>query len=289
MKFNILCVDEYRITGLELSGLLKDYSINFINARDEIEAVNILRERKAELNAVIWTINTDNLKDFEVISQLKGKECYRHIPIVIVSRLTDKKYIIKAVESGAVEYIAKPYDEEIVMKKMCRILEVPCDKTLSSNVDDDIVTFNFSEMFNKEIKAASRGGHPLSVMLVSIMPEGSIEPDGEYIGDIVTLANRVIRTKLRETDTLFHYGINNLIILLPFASKEGSKSVAKRIHDLFNTHTLIKQKSRGLKLMTASVTFPDDGKVKDMLLEKLEDDFVRCLKEEAPATGSQSG
>jgi two-component system chemotaxis response regulator CheY len=277
MRFCILCVDEFGLTRLEFSCLLKKLDINFISVRNEIEACNILKEKKSEINAVIWTINTMDFDDFEEIKRIKDKDAYKHIPFIVVSRFTNKKYIIKAVEAGAVEYIAKPYDESAVLKKMYKILGVPYDKS-AVRIDEDIVTFNFYEMLNKEIKAASRGSYPMSIMLVSLIPEKPEEATHESVKDLLALVSKVMKTKLRETDTIFNYSINNLITLLPFADTKGAKTVENKIHDIFCSHSLIGRKSNGYRLITASITYPDHGKIKDKLLEKLENDFNDRLK-----------
>lgn len=273
MRYNILSVDELGITRVELANILRNLNINIINVKDKNEIVNVLQEKK-DINAVVWTINSIDQRDYDSIKRLKGKEAYKNIPIIIVSKFTDKKYIIKAIECGAVEYIAKPYDENSVLKKICRILGVPTQKTLNKGPEEDIVVFSFSEMLNKEIKAAGRGGYDLSIMMVSVAPddEKKITPDNSE--DIIALINKVMKSRLRETDTTFQYGTNNLIMLLPFANRDGIKVVDEKINDIFNTHSLIKQKNGdSYVLITASVSYPDDGKVRNKLLEKLEENF----------------
>lgn len=270
MHYNILSVDELGITRIELASMLRNLKVSIINVKDEIDTLNLLQERK-DINAIVWTINSLDLRDYESIKRLKSKEAYKHIPVIIVSKFTDKKYIIKAIESGAIEYIAKPYIKETVLKKICRILGVPMEKTINKITEEDIVVFNFSEMLNKEIKSAGRGGYDMSILMASIAPESSriiTQDNGE---ELIALINIVMKGKLRETDTIFEYGVNNLIMLLPFAGKDGIKSVDKKIREIFNTHSLIKQKNDGnYFLVTASVTFPTDGKIRDNLMEKLE-------------------
>jgi|GEM_PF-368560 len=278
MKFNILSIDETGITRLELSSILRSLDINFISAENEIEALNVLEMEYNNINAIIWTMNSTNPEDLKAIRRIKSKDTCKQIPIIIVSGYTDKKYIIKAIEAGAVEYIAKPYDEDTVLRKVCKILGLSYEKTIRSNIDDDIVTYNFSEMFSREIKSASRGNHHLSIMLISVVPEESSVEYPEDIENIIKLIKRIVKTRFRETDTVFHFGVNNLLLLLPFADKPGMKSIEEKILDTFNNHSLIKRKNNGYKLTMASVTFPEDGKVKDNLLEKLENEFNKRSK-----------
>jgi PleD family two-component response regulator len=278
MRYNILSVDEMGITRIELASMLRNLKVNIINVKDEIETINTLREHK-DIHAIIWTINSIDLRDYDVIKRLKTKEAYKNIPIIIVSKFTDKKYIIKAIESGAMEYIAKPYDEDTVVKKICRVLGVHMEKTVNKTHEEDIVVFNFSEMLSKEIKSAGRGGYEMSILMASVARNSSIVNIKDNSEEIVALISKIMKGRLRETDTTFLYGTNNLIMLLPFAGKEGIKSVEKKINDIFINNSLIKQKNTGnYVLVTASVSFPEDGKIKDKLLEKLENKFSENMK-----------
>jgi two-component system, chemotaxis family, chemotaxis protein CheY len=273
MRFNILSVDEFVMTRIELTNMLKNFNVHINSVQDWIEAESVLKEGKQVTNAIVWTINSIDINAFDEIKLIKSKEAYKNIPIIIISKFTDKKYIIKAIESGAVEYIAKPYNEETVLSKMCRVLGIPFEKTEDNTLDEDIITFSFSEMFNREIKAASRGGYPLSLILVTITPKAHSSKSQDEINTILSILNKVIRTNLRETDTSFHYSQDYLIILLPFTDKTGIKAIEKKLRHVYQNHSMIKQKNSGYIFITSSISFPEDGKIKDKLLEKLEDEF----------------
>jgi two-component system, sensor histidine kinase and response regulator len=281
MNYNILSVDEIGTTRIELASILKNLNINIINVKDEFETINTLRGQK-DLHAIIWTINSIDLKDYDVIKRLKSREEYKNIPVIIVSRFTDKKYIIKAIEAGATEFIAKPYDKDTVVKKIGRILGISIEKTMDKSPEEDIVVFNFSEMLSKEIKSASRGGYEMSIMMVSVTQDNSIVNAKDISEELVALINKIIKVRLRETDTIFSYGTNNLVILLPFAGNEGSMVVEEKVKDVFLNHSLIKQKNTdNYSLITASVSFPCDGKIKDKLLEKLEKKLSENMKKKS--------
>jgi PleD family two-component response regulator len=278
MEFNILSVDECGITGVEFASMLKELDINFIDVSKEKEAINVLRDNAYRIDAVLWTINSENDKCFEAVRRVKDVSICKQIPFVIISECTNKNFIIKAIEAGAVEYIVKPYDEETIIRKMHRLLGVPYDDSFNNNTyNDDIVSFNFSEMFSREIKAASRGGYHLTLMAASIVPEESIYDSEEDVYEIIRLVKNVIKIRLRETDTLFHYNKNGLLLILPFADKEGAKSVEERIRETFGNHSLIKQKTYGYKLITTSVTFPEDGRIRKNLMNKLETGYSRLM------------
>jgi CheY-like chemotaxis protein len=219
---------------------------------------------------------------FDDIKRLKSTDVCRNIPLVAVSGLTDRMLIIKAIEAGAVEYIAKPFNYNTVYNKFCHILGIPYDISPGLFVEEDIVTFSFLEMFNREIKAASRGNHSISIMLAAVAHDGNSDIRHGDVNNLAELTIRVIKTKLRDTDTIFHHRSGIIAILLPFTAKCDVAVVERKLHDAFNTHSLIKPRNRRFKLITASVTFPDDGRVGDRLLEELEDaleDNIKALDE----------
>lgn len=276
MRFNIISVDEYGLTKLEIANMVKDLNINILNVKDDVDVLSLLKDKKNDINAIIWAFNKIDSDCFTDIKKLKSKEICKNIPIIIVSHFTDKSYILKAIEAGAGEYIAKPYDEIAVRKKICRILGIPSENSFTYAIDDDIITFSFSEMFSREIKAAARGNYAMTIMLATVGNQDANRAS-EIDGLVQTLC-RVLKTKFRETDTIFRYGSDSLIILLPFTDKSGVKVVEDKINDSFKSHSAIKQKNISGNLVMASVSYPDDGRIKDKLLEKLEENFTNCSK-----------
>jgi CheY-like chemotaxis protein len=259
------------LARLEFASMLKDLELNIIDMKDEEEVIKCLQAKKMDVSAVMWVVNSsEDAEDFNSIRKLKSKEVCKSLPIVVISKFTDKKHIIKAVESGAAEFIAKPYDQAVVRKKIFKILDIPVESDKDKMAEEDFITFNFPEMFSREMKGASRGGYSLTLALVSIQDPAQDPMAYRSISDIAYYFSKVLKIKLRETDSVFRYRSNQLVLLLPFTAKSGAEQVEKKIEELYYTHSVIKAKDKGYKPVIASVTFPDDGRIKEKLLEKLE-------------------
>lgn len=273
MKGCILLVDEVGIVKIEINNILRNYGIEIAHVKDGVEVLNYLHLYKDKVKLILWSYVSQDYSDFDTIKSIKSKEIYQAIPVAMISKLTDRKYIIKAIEAGVSEFIAKPYDEETVIKKIDKLL----GNILLGGTErdqEDVLMYTFSDMLNREIKAAGRGNHPLTIMLSTVVDNyGTAKNVNEYY-EVIDSIIKVIRSKLRDTDTVFYYGSNNIIILLPFCDKAGSTIVEQKVKSIFNSHTIIKTKNRGMSLITSSVTFPDDGKIKDRLLEKLTRELV---------------
>lgn len=270
MSHHILCVDELGLIRAELLEMLKRFDVKISSVKNEVEALSYLHAPKEKVDALVWSINTIGLKGLESIRSIKSKAIYKDLPVIIVSKFTDRKYVIKAIEAGACEYIAKPYDEALAAKKLCNAIGMAYEGNKGLHHNEELVMFSLEEMLTREIKAASRGRHPLSIMLVSVALKAASDSPMDNSNEIVDLLNKVLRIKLRDTDTVFSYGDGKLMVLLPFADKEGTPAVSKKVMEAFENHTMIKNKRHEYDLTISSVTYPDDGKIKEKLLEKLE-------------------
>ena len=265
MQYNVLCIDELDKTRLELSEMLKKYNINFLNALNTLEATQMINDNKDKINLIIWTINSPNLKKFVSMTQMQKDEACANIPFIVVSSISDNKYVVKAIQAGALEYLVKPFENEQVIKKIKQVLGIKDDGKNTFKRTEDIITISFSEMLNKEIKTAGRAGHQLSLMIVWTDFNNTDTVD---LNKSMSMASSIIKTKLRETDTIFRYNENNLIVFLPLADNDGVKSVSSKIEDLNKTNATINES--GISFFTESITFPDEGKVPEILLQKLE-------------------
>lgn len=273
MKGCILLVDEVGVVKIEMNNMLKEYGVEIAHVKDGIEAFNYLHMYKDKVKLILWSYISQDYSDFDTIKSIKSKEAYQSIPVAMISKLTDRKYIIKAIEAGVSEFIAKPYDGDTVIKKIDKLLgNVLLGGT--ERVQEDVLMYTFSDMLTREIKAAGRGNHPLTILLSTLVDSNGTAVNTHEYYEIIDSIIKVLRSKLRDTDTVFHYGSNNIIILLPFCDKQGSAIVEQKVKGIFSSHSIIKSKNNGMRLVTSSVSFPEDGKIKDKLIEKLTRDLV---------------
>jgi len=83
---------------------------------------------------------------FEVIRRLKADKTTRRIPIILVTAASDKKSEIKGLQLGAVDFIAKPFAEEIVIARLHIHLELKRHRdALESLVREQTVALDRSQ------------------------------------------------------------------------------------------------------------------------------------------------
>ncbi len=117
-KFNILLVDDNKNNLFVLREVLKDIPDIFIfSAENGTDALQITI--KNEIHLILLDIQLPDIDGFEVARLLKKKEKTMDIPIVFVTAIfRSDENIHKGYELGAIDYIFKPVDEDMVIAKV---------------------------------------------------------------------------------------------------------------------------------------------------------------------------
>jgi DNA-binding response OmpR family regulator len=270
MRKYVLSIDSKGITGLEIERILNNPDVHFINITDTKKAEMSLKDKLRDYSLVIWTVNAGEDDSYDLIESLTEKNVFGDIPLMIVSDCARKTNIIKAVESGAMYYVTRPYDNNALLEKISGILGIRFDKPFGS-VRESIIMFTFEDILDKEIKAASRGGYPLSILLISVREQDT----HKYISiEGAEILAAVFKRRLRNTDIVIRAESGAIFLLLPFVDKTGLDTVRQKINKLLDSHSVIKKAIDAHYVSFASVNFPEDGKTMEGLLYELKKELT---------------
>ena len=94
----------------------------------EMEGFNVLvsyngedalsQARKEKPDLIILDLMLPKLDGYKVCRLLKFDEKYKHIPILMLTAKTQEKDKILGKETGADEYITKPFEMDVLMEKV---------------------------------------------------------------------------------------------------------------------------------------------------------------------------
>ncbi|MCI4664867.1 MAG: response regulator [Neomegalonema sp.] len=97
--------------ALEMSG----YEIDIAN--DGVEAIEALERKRFDL--VLMDINMPRMSGDEAIVQIRAADApFKSVPIIVVTALTSRDARRQYCEMGANDYLAKPIDIEVLVKKV---------------------------------------------------------------------------------------------------------------------------------------------------------------------------
>jgi diguanylate cyclase (GGDEF)-like protein len=99
----------------------------------------------------------------------------------------------------------------------------------------------FDRWLLRELRAAFRSGHPLSLLMMDMDGLKAInDTAGHLVGDqALSLMGRALRHATRNNDIIARYGGDEFAVILPQTDGEGAEHVARRLHAQLRNTTLL--------------------------------------------------
>jgi len=115
-KADVLIVDDNPANLRLLSGMLVE---NGYKVRSAISGtLALMAAQTAPPDMILLDINMPGMSGFEVCQRLKDDERVRDIPVIFISALDATSDKVRAFDTGAVDYIAKPFHLEEVLARV---------------------------------------------------------------------------------------------------------------------------------------------------------------------------
>lgn len=119
-KKMIVAVDDSSITLKRLTKVLGgQYELHAFSVGNR--ALKFLKDRTPAL--VILDIDMPEINGYQMLESIRETEHLKNVPVIFLTSNNEKDYVVKAVAGGANDYVIKPIDEEILMKKVRAVLE----------------------------------------------------------------------------------------------------------------------------------------------------------------------
>ena len=106
-KPKILVVDDEKLNVELLEGILSE---NYEVAKASNGKEALLEVEKNPPDLILLDVMMPGMTGYEVCKELKGNKKTLHIPILMVTGLTEKTEKIKGLEAGADDFLNKPVD-----------------------------------------------------------------------------------------------------------------------------------------------------------------------------------
>ena len=111
--------DNDEIRGYIATRLSSDFRI--LQAESAGQAWSILQHENVDI--IITDIMMPEVSGIELCEKIKSNTTFAHIPVVLLSALSDKEDILKGLQIGADDYITKPFDSVMLKQRIENILE----------------------------------------------------------------------------------------------------------------------------------------------------------------------
>jgi DNA-binding response OmpR family regulator len=105
-----------------LSNAITKAGWNPVQARDGVEALEILARATAPPDLILLDIEMPRMDGYEFLSTVRAQAALRRLPIVMLTSRGGDKHRDKAMSLGATGYVVKPFQEESLLRDIDRLV-----------------------------------------------------------------------------------------------------------------------------------------------------------------------
>src|ERR1043166_5591243 len=118
MQEKILLVDDREDNLLSMGAILEPDGYDFVKAKSGRDALKILLT-EFDFALILMDVKMPNLNGFETAALIYERDKLRHIPIMFITAHShDEENIFKGYRTGAVDYIYKPINPDVLRAKV---------------------------------------------------------------------------------------------------------------------------------------------------------------------------
>ena len=112
----VLVVDDNEVNRDILSRRIAAIGHLVVCAEDGVEAVTTLQQHPFDL--VLLDVMMPRMDGYEVLTHMKGDQSLRHVPVIMITAVSERESVIKCLGMGAEDYLTKPFDPALLKARI---------------------------------------------------------------------------------------------------------------------------------------------------------------------------
>jgi len=115
-----LLVEDYLTMRKAITKVLSSLNMEIVEACNGVEAIQTLDRERVDI--VFTDLVMPEMDGFELCEEIRRRPDIRDLPIVVISTHRDAPYVLQALQSGADDYLTKPFTAALAERVVERIL-----------------------------------------------------------------------------------------------------------------------------------------------------------------------
>ena len=145
-KQTILIVEDDFVNRAVLSKILgTDFCI--LEAENGREALDILKERSRDISLILLDLVMPVMDGEELLRHIKNDPVYSAIPVIVTTSRDSEEDELRCLENGATDFVTKPYNPEIVKRRVISIVRLRESASMLRMLEFDQLTGLYSKEF----------------------------------------------------------------------------------------------------------------------------------------------
>ncbi|MCL2049700.1 MAG: diguanylate cyclase [Defluviitaleaceae bacterium] len=225
---------------------------------------------KYNIDLILLDVVMKDISGYEVLAKLKENSQTKDIPVIFITGRNATGDEVNALESGAVDYIRKPFVPEVVILRTRIHMQLITQTRIIERISltDGLTGVSnrrcFDQQLEQEWNRASRNHSSLGLFMLDIDYFKKLNDTyGHAHGDLAlkSIADVIVQTVKRGTDFVYRWGGEEFAVILPETPIKGALLVAEKVR-LNIEGSVLKIDNKEIK-MTASIgvgaTVPEHG------------------------------
>jgi chemosensory pili system protein ChpA (sensor histidine kinase/response regulator) len=117
----VMVVDDSITVRKVTARFLTRQGMKVLTAKDGLDAVEKLHDRLPDL--MLLDIEMPRMDGYELATQIRNNPDWKHLPIIMITSRSTKKFRDKAEDIGVNRYLSKPYEEKDLLKNIKDLLD----------------------------------------------------------------------------------------------------------------------------------------------------------------------
>jgi two-component system cell cycle response regulator len=245
----ILVADDEPVNRALIQRRLERQGYHVLTAQNGSEAVEKTKEALPDL--VILDVMMPEMDGMDACRLIKENERTRDIPIIFLSARDETEMKVSGLSLGANDYISKPFKAEELLARVHVAIRLKRERDrLRTNAEEasaraevaqeramtDALTgllnrYGLQHVLAREHAEARRYNRPLSCLMIDLDNFKTINDTyGHAFGDLaLQQVADILREVVRGSDTVFRYGGEEFLVLLPETDLEGASALGEKI------------------------------------------------------------
>lgn len=231
----ILIVEDSSVNSRLCEKLLNKNGYETAVCTDGESAIEFVNTNSPDL--ILLDIVMPGIDGYEFCRTMKNNPKIKHTPVIFLSAMNDEESIIKGFDSGAVDFITKPFrHQELIARTKTHVeLKRAKEKLLRMAITDGLTGLvnrrYFMGRLLHEYERIKRYGSIFTVLMIDLDYFKNInDTHGHQAGDaVLQRVSDVMKSTLRLSDIIGRIGGEEFAIILPETELSAGMIIGERI------------------------------------------------------------
>lgn len=286
----ILVAEDDPVTRRLLQGLLEKWGHKVVATTNGLAALNILQSEDAPQLAVLdWMM--PGIDGLEICRHIRQRAVAPYIYILLLTGKSEKQDMIAAMDAGADDYIAKPFDSRELRARLRageRVLNLESElinarETLRKQATHDPLTglpnrLLFSDRLKNKLEDSKRHNKQLAVLFLDLDHFKVVNDTlGHNVGDMLLMVvGERLKECLGDNTTFARMGGDEFTILSEIDSPEEASGIAEGILRSLSEAVFVDNREFFVSCSIGISVFPSDGEDVETLVKNADTAMYRA-------------